>query len=157
MLICGANAALCTNADANKQMLVRCDVLIPTLLHALFLDPEHPRKDMDEASRAGIQCDGAECFLQLALFEPGKELMERHPEALDALRALADGGAALASEARLAASTALAALEGPAPGPVGDQKHVMVSYQWDVQVTIQRLVSSLQARGYVVWFGAHTA
>ena len=86
MLICGANAALCTNADANKQMLVRCDVLIPTLLHALFLDPESPRKDMDEVSRAGIQRDGAECFLQLALFEPGKELLEQHPEALDALR-----------------------------------------------------------------------
>ena len=28
----------------------------------------------------------------------------------------------------------------------------MVSYQWDVQPTIQRLVASLQARGYVVWF-----
>ena len=130
---------------------------------------------MDEVSRAGIQCDGAECFLQLALFEPGKELLEQHPEALDALRALADGGGALASEASLAAGTALAALEGPAPGPVGDQKHVMVSCacvpqisssqgcaefvmladQWDVQVIIQRLVSSLQTRGYAVWFGAH--
>ena len=108
-------------------MLVKCDALIPTLLDALFLDPEHPRKDMDEALRAGIQRDGAECLLQLALVEAGKELLERHPEALDALRALADGGAALASESRLAASTALAALEGPAPGPVGDQKHVMVS------------------------------
>ena len=29
--------------------------------------------------------------------------------------------------------------------------------QWDVQVTIQRLVASLQKRGYVVWFGANTA
>ena len=28
------------------------------------------------------------------------------------------------------------------------------SDQWDVQVTIQRLVASLQKRGYVVWFGA---
>ena len=47
-------------------MLVRCDSLIPTLLDALFLDPEHPRKDMEEALRAGIQRDGAECLLQLA-------------------------------------------------------------------------------------------
>ena len=134
-------------------MLVRCDALIPALLHALFLDPESPRKDMDEVSRAGIQCDGAECFLQLALFEPGKELLEQHPEALDALRSLAES--ALTQDARLSASSALAAVEGPLPGPgptPGDERHVMVSYQWDVQPTIQRLVASLQARGYVVWF-----
>ena len=110
-------------------MLVQCDALIPTLLDALFLDPEHPRKDMDEALRAGIQRDGAECFLQLALYEPGKQLLEQHPEALDALRALVDG-AALVEEARLAASSALAAMEGMAPGQapaLGDEKHVMMS------------------------------
>ena len=108
---------------------------------------------LDEARRAGIQCDGAECFLQLALFEPGKELLEQHPEALDALRSLAES--ALTQDARLSASSALAAVEGPLPGPgptPGDERHVMVSYQWDVQPTIQRLVASLQARGYVVWF-----
>ena len=129
LLACGANEPLCTNADANKQMLVRCDVLIPTLLDAVFLDPEHPRKDMDEALRAGIQRDGAECLLQLALVEPGKELLERHPEALEALRALA-GGAALNQETRLAASGALVAVEGPpqrqAPAP-GGEKHIVVS------------------------------
>ena len=108
-------------------MLVRCDALIPTLLDALFLDPEHPRKDMDQTLRAGVQCDGAECFLQLALFEPGKQLLEQHPEALDALLVLVDG-AALTEEARLAASAALAAVEGPLPGPTaGDEKHVMMS------------------------------
>ena len=110
-------------------MLVRCGALIPTLLDALFLDPEHPRKGMDETLRAGIQRDGAECFLQLALFEPGKQLLEQHPEALDALRVLVDG-AALTEEARLSASAALAAVEGLATGATpapGDEKHVMVS------------------------------
>ena len=109
-------------------MLVRCDALIPTLLDALFLDPEHPRKDMDEALRAGIQRDGAECFLQLALFEPGKELLEQNPEALDALRLLTDEG--LTKEAREFASGALVAVEGLAPPPAptpGDQKHIMMS------------------------------
>ena len=110
-------------------MLVQCDLLIPTLIDALFLDPEHPRKDMVETLRKGIQCDGAECFMQLALFEPGKKLLERHPEALEALRALADGGA-LTEEARLAASGALLAAEGPAqeqaPAP-GGEKHIVVS------------------------------
>ena len=110
-------------------MLVHNDGLIPTLLDALFLDPEHPRKDMDETLRAGVQCDGAECFLQLALFEPGKQLLEQRPEALDALRALVDGPA-LTEEARLSASAALAAVEGLAPGAApapGDEKHVMMS------------------------------
>ena len=158
-------------------MLVQCDILIPTLLDALFLDPEHPRKDMEEKLRAGIQRDGAECLLQLALVEPGKELLKRHPEALDALRVLVDG-AALTEEARLSASSALAGVEGPAPPPdptPGDEKHIMMSCnsrikriqlrdmpdlicvlsdQWDVQATIKRLVASLQKRGYVVWFGA---
>lgn len=86
---------------------------------------------MDEALRAGIQCDGAQCFLQLALFDPGKELLEQHPEALGALRSLVDG-AALTEEAGLAASSALAAVEGPVPGPMpsrGDEKHVMMSYK----------------------------
>ena len=110
-------------------MLVRCDALIPTLLDSLFLHPEHPRKDMDETLRAGIQRDGAECFLQLALLEPGRELLEQHPEALDAMQALVDG-AALTEEARLSASSALAAIDGPASGSgpdPGDEKHVMVS------------------------------
>ena len=124
-------------------MLVECDALIPTLLDALFLDPEHPRKDMDEPLRAGIQRDGAECLLQLALFEPGKEMLEQHPEALDALQALVDG-AALQEEARLAAAGALAAVEGPAgPGPdpsPGDEKHVMMSC---MSLSTQRLHSTL--------------
>ena len=116
-------------------MLVQCDALIPTLLDALFLDPEHPRKDLDEALRAGIQCDGAECFLQLALFEPGKELLEQHPEALDALRALFDGGA-LTEEAGKHASGALAAVEGLAPphDPTpSDGKHIMMSCESSTQ------------------------
>ena len=110
-------------------MLIRNETLVPALLDALFLSPEHPRKDMDETHRASIQCDGAECFLQLALFEPGKELLEQHTEALDALRALVDG-AALTEEAKLSASSALAAVEGSLPGrgpTPGDEKHVMMS------------------------------
>ena len=120
-------------------MLVQCKSLIPTLLDALFLDREHPRMNTDqdapiqaleEPLRAGIQRDSAECLLQLALVEPGKELLEQHPDKpLEALRALADSGA-LMEEARLAASGALVALEGPtqeqAPA-TGGEKHIVVS------------------------------
>ena len=97
-------------------MLVQSTALVPTLISALFLDHEHPRKDMDKTLRAGIQCDGAQCFLQLALFDLGKQLLVQHPESLDALRALTHG-AALTEEAGLAASAALAAVEGPLSGP----------------------------------------
>ena len=108
-------------------MLVQCDALIPTLLDALFLGPEHPRKDMKEALRAGIQRDGAECLLQLALVEAGKELLERHPEALRALRALVDGGA-LTDEARLAAAGALAAMDRPGQARTASgEKHIVMS------------------------------
>ena len=110
-------------------MLVKCDALIPTLLDALFLDPEHPRNDMEEPLRAGIQRDGAECLLQLALVEAGKELLERHPKALEALHVLADGSA-LTEQARLAARGALLALEGPAQEQAlspGGEKHIVMS------------------------------
>lgn len=112
-------------------MLVQSAALVPTLISALFLDHEHPRKDMDKTLRASIQCDGAQCFLQLALFDLGKQLLVQHPESLDALRALTHG-AALTEEAGLAASAALAAVEGPLSGPgpsTRDDKHVMMSYR----------------------------
>jgi hypothetical protein len=32
------------------------------------------------------------------------------------------------------------------------QKHVMLSYQWSFQATIQRLNESLISRGYATWF-----
>ena len=34
----------------------------------------------------------------------------------------------------------------------GEQKHVMLSYQWDKQVTVKRINESLIRRGYVTWF-----
>ena len=67
--------------------------------------------------------------MHLALFGPGREVLERHAGALDKLRALANDG--LAKETREHASRALAAVEGLAPGsaptPRCDEKHVMMS------------------------------
>ena len=34
----------------------------------------------------------------------------------------------------------------------GKHKHVMVSYQWDVQEAVVRIVGSLKQRGFAVWF-----
>jgi len=78
--------------------------------------------------------------------------------AMEALRALADGQA-LTEEAKQYAYGAVIAVEGradePEPQPDGAEEsgdHLMVSYQWDVQSTIERIVRSLEARGYDVWF-----
>jgi hypothetical protein len=58
---------------------VKWSRLVPCLLHALFLETDagHPRRGMDEAIRAGVQRDGAECVLQVALFGAGEQLPRR--------------------------------------------------------------------------------
>jgi hypothetical protein len=147
-------------SDSNKTMLVQSSgLLVQLLLDTLFQGDDHPRKALDEPYRACIQLDGAECFLQLALFGPGRELLERHPAAVDAIRALS--GTALTAEAKQKASSALLAIEGrPEAGPAnadhGKPKpaggHLMMSYCWNVQPTIKRVVASLKRRGYAVWF-----
>ena len=43
------------------------------------------------------------------------------------------------------------AAAGAAAG-TGKHKHVMVSYQWDVQEAVVRIVGSLKQRGFAVWF-----
>ena len=80
--------------------------------------------------------------------------------ALEALHALVDGQA-MSEQARVSAHGALIAIEGRPHEPESEHEgggeesssgHVMVSYQWDVQKTIERIVRSMQARGYDVWF-----
>ena len=151
-------------SDANKTLLVQSPSLLPLLLTALFLEADHPRKeDVDQALQAAIQTDAADCFLQIAVFAPGRELLSADGGAMGALHALAEGHAALTPEAKLSAAGAVLAIEGRTHEPQQPEmmaaqhggasgRHVMVSYQWEVQVTIERLVRSLQARGYLVWF-----
>ena len=52
---------------------------------------------------------------------------------------------------RSACAGARASVDGN-PAAVGQHGHIFMSYQWDVQVTIQRVVRSLQARRYTCWF-----
>jgi len=33
-----------------------------------------------------------------------------------------------------------------------DAKWIMISYNWDFQAIVQRVVASLQSRGYIVWY-----
>ena len=59
------------------------------------------------------------------------------------------------------AESALLAMSGRQPDAgsrklhARDPKHVMLSYQWDVQEVVKRIVNELQVRGYRTWFGAH--
>jgi len=129
----------------------------------------------DGNGRAG---DYTEAVAQLAVYPRGREALlwqQAQAEAaeggratgmMDALRQLAAPGAAVHAETRRHAASALAALRqsatsgGPAPhdlddagasGP--DPLHVMLSYQWDAQELVIRIVQELQNRGFRTWFG----
>ena len=86
-------------------MLLRCDLLIPTLIDVLFLDPEHPRKDTDEQIKSAVQRDFAECIQQLSLFGPGGEALKKNPDVVSALDMLVDK--AWSEEAKICARGAL--------------------------------------------------
>lgn len=131
---------LCVS-DVNKMFLIKVEAenaalktvtLTGFLIEALFLDPKHGRCGLDVAIKTAIQRDAAECFLQIALFEPGREMLTKGP-ALEALRALTSGQA-LSEECKVFANGAILAVEGvthePAPAGEGDDDadgHVMVS------------------------------
>jgi hypothetical protein len=47
-------------SDLNKIMLCSCPDLVPFLMEALLLDPDHARQGQGEAIKAAIQRDAAE-------------------------------------------------------------------------------------------------
>eukprot|EP01043_Picozoa_sp_COSAG02_P014804 COSAG02_NODE_616_length_19505_cov_5.004998_18_plen_605_part_00 len=133
--------SLCIS-DANKMLLVKSSALVPLLLAALFLQGDHVRNvgsenvvSVDKDIKAAVQTDAANCFLQIAVFGPGRDMLANESAAIRALHVLADG-AAFTAEAKLAAAGALMAIKGRTPEPQlelmfaehGDEgKHVMVS------------------------------
>jgi hypothetical protein len=144
-------------SDANKTLLLQSPEPIKLITEALLLDPQHIRNhgalDQSEDIKGAIQRDAAECFMQLALFEPGREMLQKDAAVIDSLRTLKDK--ALTEEASRFAEGALMALlpeEAAASRAVDtDALHVMMSYQWDVQPTVERIVAELQGRGHAVW------
>ena len=93
---------------------MKCSHFIPLLLETLLLDADHQRQSQELTVKAAIQCDAAECFLQLAAFPAGKELLAQHAGVIKALHALVDaqGEQALGRQATLFASGALLQIEG---------------------------------------------
>ena len=123
------------------------------LVDALLLDPDHPRVGMTPELKAWCQEHHAECLAQLAVFEPAREALRQDPSVISAMESVAEVG--LSAVARQFAQAALLALndkEMHVNVHVDDQRHVMLSYQWDKQATVKRLNDSLIGRGYVTWF-----
>ena len=77
------------------------------------------------------------------------------PNAVEALRQVAAVG--LVEEARRHAESALAALSDHQPEYPDEnenlamEKHLMISYQWDHQHVMKRIVRDLKARHYRTW------
>ena len=150
-------------SDENKKPLLRCPTLLPLLMEAFLLDPGHMRQTQAEAVKAAIQRDAVECFLQLVLFEAGREILGKQSAALHAVRQLAtDGAGALTAEVQVAANQVLMVVEGrshelepqrdgTAERGVEDARHLMLSYNWSHQDTVVRINASLKVRGYNTW------
>ena len=94
-------------------------------ISGLLLDPEHPRKDSDEAIKTAVQRDFAECIQQVALFPPGCEALKANEAVLQALLALKDK--AWSDEAKLCAEGALMALIPPEHREDIEALHIMMS------------------------------
>jgi hypothetical protein len=154
---------LCVS-DVNKKLLLQAKGLVPLLVDSLLLDPEHPRrhgvtvlgvKTEFEEVKGAVQRDFAEAIAQLAMYPPAHEVLLRDSTVTEALARVAQGG--WEADARMHAEFALAALSGrpPLDGVADEQErydHIMLSYQWDVQPVVTRIVRALRARGYSTWF-----
>ena len=124
---------------------------LPYLVDALLLDPDHPRAGMKEELKIWCQEHHCEALLQLAVHEESREALLRDQSVAPALDAVAQTG--MSQQAREQAAAALVALsDKTVVMSTEGQKHVMLSYQWDAQVTIKRTNQSLIGRGYVTWF-----
>ena len=106
---------------------------------------------MKHELKAWCQEHHAECLAQLAVFQPAHEALRQDPSVVKALEAVAEAG--LCAEARQFAQAALLALsDKELHVHVDGQQHIMLSYQWSHQQTIERINESLIGRGYVTWF-----
>jgi hypothetical protein len=113
-------------SDLNKPLLLANKNVIPYLVDALLLDPEHPRAAMQDNLKVWCQQHHCDAIAQLAVFEPAREALLQDGSVVPALEAVAKGG--LSEEARELAAAALAALSDRKLQMVMDgQKHVMLS------------------------------
>jgi hypothetical protein len=145
-------------SDVNKNLMLQHGKLLDTLVTALLLDGDNPRRGQDGADALQEACAGV--LHELALYGPAAAALRSHGRVMDALRLLCEAGAEesqkrargalfeLDEEARARMYTARSTDAG---GGSQKPKHVMISYNWDHQAVILRVVKALQLCGYRMW------
>ena len=122
---CRGLLSLCIS-DTAKQMLLSTAGFISLLIDGLLLDPEHPRKDTNDAVKTAVQRDFAECIQQIVLFPAGREALTVNETLMQALLTLKDK--AWSEEAKVCAEGAIMALIPPEHHEVGlEARHIMMS------------------------------
>ncbi len=138
-------------SDERKPLLLSNDVFVPYLVSALLLGLDHPRAGMKDDQKIWCQAYHVECLAQLACSCQAKPVLLQHASVMPALQQVAESG--MSAESRQFAQAALLALnETELIAATEGQKHVMLSYSWAHQSTVQRLNDSLIRRGYLTWF-----
>jgi len=158
-----SRVAVMAISDANKKHMLRYKSLLDLMLKCLVVDADNHLKGQDGADV--LQETSAGVLHELSLFGPGADAMRSHADMVPTLRKVCEIGTK-ASKDRSAATLFELIHEGlkkAATATVVHEKgtglptqskpppHVMVSYNWDHQDIILRVVESLQDRGYLVW------
>eukprot|EP01045_Picozoa_sp_COSAG04_P026795 COSAG04_NODE_3792_length_2526_cov_2.772147_1_plen_808_part_10 len=138
-------------ADANKKIMLKHEKLLDSLVTGLVLDDDNQRRGQDGADALQEACAGV--LHELALYGPGAAALREHEGTMDALRVLAESGTKESRELAAAAlfeldeETRAAKTKAPEaePGASKPPPHIMVSYNWDHQHVILRVVAWLQA------------
>ena len=132
------------------------------MIAGLLMDPDCARAGTAPTVKTRLQRDFAECIYQISLYPRGCEVLKAWANAavVEALDRLVAGGS-YSDEAKDCARGALMQLTDRLPPATAEefraeladsQPHIMMSYQWDAQVVVKRIVADLQGRGYLVWF-----
>ncbi|KAL9979646.1 hypothetical protein ACROYT_G017336 [Oculina patagonica] len=132
--------------DNNKKTIVKCGA-IPVLVKLL----QNAKYDVEKINACNL-------LWTLAFDEENRKQIKNDESAIPELKKLATSEN---SEIKRAAAGALWECEGKekhaqekqqsVKQEATDTKHVMISYQWDVQKLVIQLKNKLQADGYKVW------
>ena len=149
-------------SDANKRLMLHCDGLIGSLIGCLLLGEGNKRRTQDGAEK--LQEEAAGTIHELSLFKPWLQALKDDGRAMGSLREVLDVGTKKAQESAAAAlfelddqaradASAAAADDGSGTGVDSSKPppHIMMSYNWDHQDVILRVVAWLQTHGYLVW------
>ena len=147
--------------------MLQHDALLDILVECLILDDGNHRQGQKGVE--AMQEAAAGILLALALFGPGADALRKHRRSVESLQKLQSDDAHTSKDVRKTATCALFQLNeitvqktSPSMSDMADvvkavqhmhdpQMHVMLSYNWDHQAVIMRVVAAVRQRGYEVW------